>query len=315
MSTNLQPDLRMRIIRSTDTIPVEHPVFLLCGQPGICKTSLAYSAKDPFLLDFDNGAYRAANRRDTWPIQTWDDVRDLMEHPELLAGFSTIAVDTVGRCLDLMTADIIRETPKYGRDGGLTIQGFGVLKGRFRTWITELRAMGKDVLLIAHAKEEKDGDVTVLRAEITGGSYGEVMKVADFVGTIYINGKNRMLDFNPNERWIGKNPASWSAIRIPPADKALTFMAELFELGRKSLGTISEASARLAQQIVDYRLAIDTYTSAEELNRLIPDLGKLSPMVRPQVVKMLGDRALAQGIAWDKAAKQFVTLELQGMPA
>lgn len=304
-TTTIQTDLRSRIIRATDTIAVEHPVFLLCGQPGICKTSLAYSAKDPLLLDFDGGAYRAANRRDTWPIHDWDDVRDLMANPEILSGFSTIVPDTVGRCLDVMTADIIREVPKYGRDGGLTIQGFGVLKSRFRTWMLELRAMGKDVLLIAHAKEERDGDVTVLRAEITGGSYGEIMKVSDFIGTIYINGKNRVLDFNPNEKWIGKNPAGWNAIKIPPADKAQHFMEELFDLGRKSLGTISEASALLAQQVQDFRCAIDTYTTADELNRLIPDLSKLSAVVRPQVVKMLGDRALAQGIPWNKAAKQF----------
>lgn len=53
----------MKIIKGVDTIPVEHPVFLIFGQPGICKSSLGYSTKDGLTLDFDKGAHRAANRR------------------------------------------------------------------------------------------------------------------------------------------------------------------------------------------------------------------------------------------------------------
>ena len=40
----------MRIIRATDAIPVEHPVFMVFGQPGIGKSSLAYSCKDVLVL-------------------------------------------------------------------------------------------------------------------------------------------------------------------------------------------------------------------------------------------------------------------------
>ena len=58
----------MHIIKATDAIAVEHPVLLIFGQPGIGKTSLAYSAADPLVLDFDQGAHRAANRRDTLAI-------------------------------------------------------------------------------------------------------------------------------------------------------------------------------------------------------------------------------------------------------
>ena len=43
----------LRIVRATEPIPVDHPVLLLFGQPGIGKTSLAFSAKRPLLLDFD----------------------------------------------------------------------------------------------------------------------------------------------------------------------------------------------------------------------------------------------------------------------
>src|SRR6185503_6826790 len=125
----------------------------------------AYSTKDPLLLDFDNGAHRAANRRDTLQIGNWADVAELMANPDALVPYSTVIPDTVGRCLDVMTADIIRETPKLGPNGNLSQQGWGVLKNRFRTWTSSLRALGKDVLLIAHDKEDKDGDTRVIRPD------------------------------------------------------------------------------------------------------------------------------------------------------
>ena len=72
-----------RIIKATDPITVEHPLFLIVGQPGIGKSSLGYSCAEPLLLDFDGGAYRAVNRRDTWPISAWSDAAMLLEHVDV----------------------------------------------------------------------------------------------------------------------------------------------------------------------------------------------------------------------------------------
>ena len=296
----------MRIIRATEAIAVAHPVFLIFGQPGICKTSLAYSCKDPLLLDFDSGAHRAANRRDTLQIGAWADVVELMNNPAALEPYATVIPDTVGRCLDVMTADIIRESPKLGPNGNLSQQGWGTLKNRFRQWTAQLRALGKDVLLVAHDKEDKDGDTRVVRPDIVGGSYGEVMKVADFVGYAYMSGKDRVLDFNPTDRWVGKNPAGWSPFKVPPIGKAQSFMADLFDQGRAALGAISEASATIATQVDDWRAAIDTYTTAEECNRAIPQIKTLPPVVQPQVAKLLLDHATVKGIPFDKSKKAFV---------
>lgn len=295
----------MRIIKSTDTIPVDHPVFLVFGQPGICKSSLGYSAKDPLLLDFDKGAHRAANRRDSLVIDTWADVAELMANPSALTPYGAVTVDTVGRCLDVMTADIIRESPKLGPNGNLSQQGWGQLKNRFRTWTAALRTLGKDVLLIAHDKEDKDGDTRIVRPDIVGGSYGEVMKVSDFVGYCYMSGRDRVLDFNPTDRWVGKNPAGWAPFKIPPVEKAGTFMAELFDRGREALGTISEASAKLATLVDDWRAQILIFTTADEFNRAIPEIKKLSATVQPQVAKILMDIAAEKKVLFDRAKKTF----------
>lgn len=299
----------MRIIKSTDAITVDHPVFLIFGQPGICKTSLGYSTKDPLLLDFDSGAHRAANRRDTLQIGSWADVAELMESREALSPYSTVIPDTVGRCLDVMTADIATNDPKKAPGGNLSQQGWGVLKNRFRTWTSALRALGKDVLLIAHDKEDKDGDTRVVRPDIVGGSYGEVMKVADFVGYVYMSGKDRILDFNPTDRWVGKNPGGWAPFKVPPIAKAHDFMSELFDRGRAALGTISEASAHIAAQVAIWRSNIENYTTPKECTDAIP-LIKLLPLVAsPQVSKLLMERTAVLGFTYDKEAKAFVKAE------
>lgn len=295
----------MRIIKGTEAIVVEHPVFMIFGQPGIFKTSLAYSSKEPLILDFDKGAHRAANRRDTLAIDSWADVAELMSHTEALEPYATIVVDTVGRCLDVLTADIIRETPKLGPNGNLSQQGWGVLKNRFRTWVATMRTLGKDVVLIAHDKEDKDGDTRVVRPDIVGGSYGEVMKVADFVGYGYMSGKDRLLDFNPTDRWIGKNPGAWAPFKVPPVAKAQTFLAEIIDQGRAALGSISEASAKVANQVEDWRTNITTFTTADECNRAIPEIKKLSALLQPQVVKILMDHAKAVAIPFNKEKKAF----------
>ncbi len=298
----------MRIIKATEAIPVEHPVFLIFGQPGICKTSLAYSCVDPLLLDYDKGAHRAANRRDTLEINAWRDIVELMASGGILDPYKTIVKDTVGRCLDLITADIAESDPKKAPGGNLSQQGWGVLKNRFRQHVAALRALGKDVLLIAHDKEEKDGDTRIVRPDIVGGSYGEVMKIADFVGYVYMSGKERILDFNPTDRWIGKNPAGWSPFKVPPVGKATDFMAKLFDLGRGALGSISEASAVVTQEVERWRGWIAKYADAADCNKGITDIydAKLTTILEPQVKKLLADRAAALGCTFDRKAKKFV---------
>ena len=296
----------MKIIKSTEAIPVDHPVVMVFGQPGICKTSVGYSAADALLLDFDKGSHRAKNRRDTLVIDAWDDVIEMMTASDALAPYKTLVPDTVGRCIDVMIAYLAKTEPKLVQAGNPTLQGWGRLKAMFRSWIAGLRTLGKDVLLIAHDKEDKDGDIRIVRPDIAGGSYGEVMKVADFVGYLYMSGRDRVLDFNPTDRWVGKNPAAWQPFRIPPVEKADHFMADLFEKGRDALGELSAASAAIQQQVETWRAQIAGFSMAQQFTDAIPVLNAITePMVREPAKKILNDAAQAKGFAFDKKVKAF----------
>jgi hypothetical protein len=296
----------MHIIKAAEAIPVEHPVFLIFGQPGIGKSSLGYSTKDPLLLDFDKGAHRATNRRDTLVIDTWKDVAELMESNDALEPYGSLTVDTVGRCLDVMSAHIAYSDPKKAPGGNLSLQGWGVLKANFRTWIAQLRTKGKDVLLVGHDKEDKDGDSRIVRPDIAGASFGEVMKVSDFVGYMYMAGRRRILDFNPTDKWVGKNPGNWEPFEVPPIGKAQSFMAELFDRGRAALGEISDESAAVIRQVETWRGTIAGYTTARECNEAIPKIKTLPAIQQAQVSKLLLDHAAGAGILFDKSKKAFV---------
>lgn len=296
----------MKIIKGTEPIPVQHPVFLIFAQPGWGKSSLGYSLKDPLLLDFDKGAHRAANRRDTLVIDTWTDVAELMASSDALDPYASLSVDTVGRCLDVMTAHIAQTEPKKAPGGNLSLQGWGTLKANFRTWMAHLRAKGKDVLLVAHDKEDKDGDNRIIRPDIAGASYGEVFKVADFVGYGYIAGRRRILDFNPTDKWVGKNPAGWEPFELPPVNKAQSFMADLVSRGRDALGTISEESAAVLQKVETWKATIASFTTATQYTEAIERINAEPPIVALQVKKLLVDVGKSAGFTYDTTKKAFV---------
>lgn len=301
----------MKIIKATESISVEHPVFLIFGQPGIGKTSLGYSAAEPLLIDADRGAHRAVNRRDTLAVDSWKDIAEITDAPDTIEPYKTLVADTAGRVLDLLSLQIIDDNPKHGRgDGSLTLPGFGALKSRFASWLTKLRAQGKDVVLLAHGKEDKDGDSVIIRPDMTGASYGELMKVADFVGFLYMRGRDRVLDFNPTDRWVGKNPAGWKPFVLPPAAKATDFLAGLINDGRKALGEISAESAEQMQQVETWRGEIAKCETPQSCNDAMPKIKAIvHPMVQAQAAKLLMDHGKAKGFTFDVKAKQFAVPE------
>lgn len=290
------------IVKGSDPIKIDHPVMLWVGQPGICKTSLSFSAKNCINFDFDAGAHRAVNRRDTLVIKSWADVEDPIA---IIKPYDTVIVDTVGRCLDRLADAILDENPKNGHHGSLTQSGWGILKTRYRLWLQKLRDAGKDVLLIAHAKEDRDGDTVKIRADIQGGSYAEVMKNADLIGYLFMDGKRRILDFSPTESWVGKNPGGWPPLEIPPAEKAGTFAAELFDLGRLALGRISEADAATVKQVDGWRIVIDALENADGCTSAVKEINKLPTMVKEPVKKLLHAKTKALGLTWNKKDEKF----------
>lgn len=292
----------LKITRAADPIKVDRINVCVYGQPGAGKTSLAFTADTPLLLDFDNGAHRAANRKDTVRVSTWADVAGMSDDD--LSDYKTVVVDTAGRALDCLTADIIRRNPKAGRGGALTLQGYGTLKSEFVAWLKQLNSFGKDVVLIAHMDEQRNGDDVIERLDVQGGSKGEIYKAADAMGRVFVKGNKRELDFSPRENSFGKNPGQLDILDIPHPDKEPLFLAGVIAAIKDQLNALTEAQMAEQAKVAEWREAIGLLESADDFNGKLDSIKNQSVAVR-ELFKSAAD---AKGLKW---AKDHYAAEVQ----
>lgn len=289
--------MALRITKSADPITVDRLNVCIYAPPGIGKTSLAFTAGAPLLLDFDNGAHRAAHRRDAVRIATWDDVAGISAAD--LEPYNTVIVDTAGRALDTLSADIIRSNPKLGRGGALTLQGYGELKSRFVSFLKLLNGFGKDVVLIAHMDEQRSGEDVIERLDVQGGSKNEIYKAADAMGRISIVNGARWLNFSPTDAAFGKNPGQLDPLQIPHSDKPefAGFLADVILRIKDRLNALTE-DQREAQAVLEkWRLWLADAEDADGINALVAQATDA-----PRAVKaLIHDRATKLGLIANKA--------------
>jgi hypothetical protein len=294
--------MSLKITRANDPITVDRLNMVIYGPPGIAKTSLAFTAADPLLLDFDQGSHRAANRKDVVRVNEWGDVAGMTADD--LAPFKTVIVDTAGRALDTLTADIIRANPKHGRGGALTLQGYGELKSRFGAFLKMLNSFGKDVVLIAHMDEQRNGDDVVERLDVQGGSKGEIYKSADAMGRLVIVNGQRWLRFSPTDAAFGKNPGQLEPLEVPHFESPEfgTFLAGVIQTTKDKLNTLSEDQKEAAAEQEWFRTTLAKVTTADEINGL---LGRAKNAGQSCKI-MVRDKANVLGLTFDKAAMVYV---------
>lgn len=291
--------MALKILSAADPITVDRITVALYGDPGVGKTTLAFSADKPLLFDFDNGAHRASNRQDTVRVSAWGDVENVTQDD--LAPYNTIIVDTAGRMLDRLAADIISKDAKMGKAGVLSQQGWGRLKTRFVAWLKMLNDSGKDVVLIAHGTEKMDGETVNARLDVQGGSKDEIYKSVDAMGRVYIRNGKRVLNFDPTESAFGKNPAGFGIIEIPspvPRD----FLASIIADTKAALNAQTEAQREAAERLEQWREAIELLETADDFNGKLADI-KGQP--RP-IQQLFASAAKAKGLDFDKTAGKYV---------
>jgi hypothetical protein len=291
--------MSLKILRSADPIKVERLNVVIYGPPGVGKSTLAFTADTPLLLDFDQGAHRAANRKDIVRVQQWGDVADLT--PEDLAPYNTLVVDTAGRALDTLTADIIRRNPKAGRGGALTLQGYGTLKAEFVAWLKSVNAMGKDVVLIAHMDEQRNGDDIIERLDVQGGSKGEIYKAADAMGRIAIRDGKRVLLFSPTDAAFGKNPGQLEPLEVPKPELSPDFLAGVVQSIKDRLNQLTKEQAAAMEVLEGWRGVINELSEPEHFTEKYEAVKKA-----PKAAQALfAAKVTEKGYEFDKASKSY----------
>ena len=301
--------MALKITRATDALDVGRLIVVVYGQPGIGKTTLAFSAARPLMLAFDRGTHRAALRGDSVQIEQWSDIADLDRAS--VAGYETLIVDTAGQALDALAADIMRRSPKLGRGGQLTLQGYGSLKAQFTAWMKHLRTLGVDIVLTAHADEQRMDDTVQERIEMVGSSRNEVYKSADVMARLGIVGGQRTLTMAPTDTSFGKDPAGIGSRAVPSSDapNGATFLADLIgEIrGRMRERNAAQASAAAVEEEVAASAEPISDETIEAMTKTARELR--DSKASAEVQKSFARTAEESGLRWDKDSGGFVRAE------
>lgn len=294
--------MAIKITKSDEVIEVKNICFTIYSQPGLGKTSLAFTASKPLLLDFDKGAYRAVDRKDAVQVSQWSDVAGIKADD--VAGYDTIIIDTVGKALDALAQDIIRGNSRLSHGGALNQQGWGQLGVRFGAFLKLLRGFGKDVVLIAHMDEQKDGDSIKERLKISGGSKDLVLTDSDVIARISVLNRSRHLLFSPTDTAFGKDPAGIGEMPVPDAGSPefSVCLADIIALIKAGLNALSEEQVARKSEIQWFRDQLPGMTTAAQINTV---LGRAKKAGR-DVAAMVVDRAKELDLDFDPDARAYV---------
>ena len=259
--------------------------MLVYGQPGIGKSTMALSAPNPVLFDFDGGVQRVnvAFQCPTLQVKNWEEALQALE--ELKSGevpCNTIIIDTAGKMLDFMSDFIMRNDSKMRmRDGSLSLKGYGARKVMFVNFLREVSMMGKNIVFVAHEREDKDGETKIVRPEIGGSSAGDLMKELDLVGYVQAVGSDRTVYWTPQEKFYAKNTCNlpaWQKIPVIVDEKGNVTQAndtlqKVFTYYEANVKKIEETRKRYNELLEEIELAIENITDAKSANEFAKAIG------------------------------------------
>lgn len=277
-----------QLIHEDEPLPPKNLVAIIFGEPGVGKSSLAFTAASPLMMDFDKGLERAVGRKLSVKLSTWEDALQFIESDTITINkILTLIVDTAGTMLDdYLSHHIIKMDEKFGNGaGGLGLRGFGVMKDSADKFISKAQKLGVDLIFVCHTAQEKDGDTIRLQPKMTGGAYQILLAKSDLVGYMEMRNGKITIDFNPTTRHTGKNCAQLPLMDVPNFEtkEYLDFMGKVISRTKNHMLKANEAQVKAVQLVDEFKVKINDVKSLEELEELIEGINALSPMYKAQV--------------------------------
>lgn len=287
---------------------------LIYGQPGIGKSTLALSAPNPVVVDADNGMSRVEPhlRVPSLQVSSYAQILELLNSDEL-APFDTIVFDTIGAVLEFMEPYLIKQNPKNAKSNGtLSLQGYGERKRAFNALVRTTNDKGKNILFVAHEKEEKDGENKVIRPDIPGSSGADIIKILDFVGYMEAKGAKRTISFAPTDRYYAKNALQLDEVLlIPDTKNGNTFISE--KIVKMTKDRLAE-QAKLREQYNEViKAAQSTIMNNKDLNDAVEALKAFEEIwdSKRQIWHFLNSYAKENGWEYDKTTKLYTKPSLK----
>lgn len=298
--------------------------MLIAGYPGIGKSTLALSAPNPLHIDVDFGIDRIEPRYRKPYIQprSYDEILEDLT-PDNLQDFDTLVFDTGGKLISLMSLWAIKKDPKYGqRDGSLSLKGYGFVGKEFvRLMDYCFYELNKNIVIVFHATEEKDGDNTRLRIKVEGQTKNNVWEPMDLGGFVEMIGNDRTIGFSNCERYFAKGTRGISGIwKIPPLgqNSPNDFLTKLFDdYNAKAAAEIAqntEEQAAYEAAMAQGQAIIAEIKDVETANAAMPKYQAIKHALTSN--KELGviwnRRIKGCGLFYDKVLKQYTVAPEEG---
>lgn len=300
--------------------------MILYGSPGVGKTTLALSAPEPVLIDFDRGMSRvkAQHRKPAIFCNTYEEVLTDLESPEM-KDFQTIVVDTGGSFITYLQDWAMRSNPSQNRqkNGAISLKGFGAVKAEFIRFTNYVKdTLNKNLIYVFHSQEQTDKDGnSQQRLMCEGAAKNIVWTPCDFGGYVQMIGNNRVVCFSPEQEYFAKGCHGITGqIAVPelgPTDEN-NFISRIFDKAKANIAAEADAYAPVKEQydrvMETVRKMIDTVTDVESANKVSADIQALqhASTSKTESSKMLKDKAKSLGLKYSNSAKGFIKAQKEG---
>lgn len=289
--------------------------MIIYGPPGVGKTTLALSAPDPILIDFDGGISRvkAQHRQLTIVCDTYEEVLKDLESPEV-ANCQTIIIDTGGSFVTYLQDWAMRINPiNKQKNGAISLKGFGAVKSEFIRFTSHLKdILKKNVIYVFHSQEQADKDGNPQqRLMCEGAARNIVWTPCDFGGYLQMINADRVICFSPEQEFFAKGchgiTGRYPIPKLGVNDKN-DFLTKLFEQAKSNIAAESEMFAPQKEQyekaIADAQDIIEGVVDAESANKAVDLLLKLDHALtsKRESSAMLRDKADELGLKFVKGA-------------
>lgn len=303
----------MPLVKQNEPLGERPVIILIYGEPGIGKTSLFNTANNPLLIDFDRGVDRSILRKDTLVVNTWEDVLQ-EEQAGTFKAYETIGIDTAKAALDdFLMSYVCKKDPKNQKN---KLAMYGAIGDEFKLFISNRRSENADIVIIAHAKDEKEGDVVSKYPDVTGGSYNLLLRIADQVGYMKTVNNKRTIQFEPTDIMKGKNVARLPIQEVPnEADpKFQTFMADLIGAVKQAISSQNEAQREAVATSEKYQQQVKAITTPEDLTELLKKVNELPDYLKIPLRKLVSDKSKEMNWVADKQTGTFKVAPAEAQP-
>ena len=293
--------------------------MIIYGSPGVGKTTLALSAPDPVLLDFDRGVSRvsALHRKATSVCNTYEEVLADINSPDM-DGFQTVIIDTGGSFITFLKDWAMRTKPgartKSGEFNGL--RGFGFVKAEFSCFTETLKTrLNKNIIYVFHSQESADKDGNpIQRLMCEGATKNTVWTPCDFGGYVQMIGGDRDICFTPEQEFFAKGchgiEGHWRIPHLKPTDRN-DFLTRLFEQARRNIAAEAQAFAPARKQydavMAEVAASVDSVNSIQTANAAAEHLAAMDHALtsRQEALSLLLTKTKNLGLRWNSEARTY----------